>query len=294
MTDSGGSDDRRKRNIYAWRLTLFFGIAYLAVMYIPFGYDLLNVQIFHDAEGAGQLVIQEYAGINERVVGSRCELNANCNNQSLFIELENRRLIALDYVFQMRRASTLSPVDFVTRSGFFLLPTLLLLYSFARSFEGQRRGVILVATFVISLALFPLISGLPHSNGKFYYIFGTTFSVLIAIADGLNGVLEPTFESDAAQELRNDALSILHQKWTRILILSISIMIVFIGTSAITLWDYMNRVFGSSFSFYPFVGVLIATAFAGVFFYVGIFRGIVRIQRGIEGAMGLDKPADAD
>jgi hypothetical protein len=277
---------RRQSTLYAALLTLAFGLSYVAVMYIPLVYDSLNLRIFNYSVGSGNLIIQEHSSLTETILNKQCEGIGKCDFGTFFHILEHKRMVSLDYASQMRRAGELSIIDFLIRSVGFLIPTLIVIFMVARFMDGQGRSILLVSLFMVSLALFPIISGLPHSNGKFYYIFGTAFSVLIAVSDGLNAFSVPSFADNVEAGLKNDALAVIHQKWTRLLVLSLTIAVVFIGTISVTLWGYMNAVFGYSFSFFPFVGVLISIALILSIFYLGILRSILRIQEEIEGAMG--------
>lgn len=274
---------------YAGVLTGVFALCYAAAMYIPLIYDYLNLQVFASSVQDGNLIIQEHLSLTEAAISKQCEVIQRCDFNTLFHILENKKMISSDYVLQMQHARELSMGDFVLRSTAFLVPTLAMIFAVVRLAKGRWRSFSLVCVFVLSLALFPVISGLPHSNGKFYYVFGTAFAVLISVSDNLVGFVVPSFEDSLEPGLRNDALSVIHQKWTRLLILALTIAVVFIGTVSVTVWDYMNIVFGYSFSFFPFLGVMASIAIILSIFYLGVLRNIWRIQEAVEQAMGAHR-----
>ncbi len=278
---------------YAGFLTAAFALSYLAAMYIPLVYDYLNLQIFTGSEKSGNLVIQEHLPLIEATINKQCEVTQRCDFNTIFHLLEHKKMISSDYVLQMRHARELSISEFMIKSLGFLILTLTLIFAVARSAGGRSRPFLLVLLFVSSLGLFPIISGLPHSNGKFYYVFGTAFAVLISVSDGLTALAAPQFNGSVEPDLRNDALSVIHQKWTRLLILFLTIAVVFIGTVAVTVWNYMNIVFGYSFSFFPFLGVMASIGLILSIFYLGVLRNILRIQEEIEEAMGAYRSAQA-
>ena len=287
MTE-GNRELQRTDSRQAILLTVTFGISYIITMTIPFTYDQLNYIEFARSEANGTLLIQEYSGVTESILRKTCEANVQCTAKDAYTQLQDKKMISLDYVDQMKKVKKLSGISFLIASSLFGFITLVIIGMISKLFYGRSRSVYLVGAFVSSLAIFPWISGLPHSNGKFYYIFGASFALLIAITDSLKSITPPGFKDGLTQDLRNDALAVIHQKWTRMIVLSITIMVVFIGTTALTLWNYMNMVFGVSFAFYPFIGSLLAIAFLCILFSAGVLKNIFALQRDVEKAMGVD------
>ncbi|QJB68923.1 hypothetical protein [Parasphingorhabdus halotolerans] len=159
------------------------------------------------------------------------------------------------------------------------------IYFAAKAPSTSFRFLGFVSLFILSLICFHLLVDLPHRNTKFYYIFGTVFSILLAISDYLHRLEINPVIFQAKERTRLEILGKIYEKWTSIFQFSLGVLVAVVGTVSFTVLSYIRIVFGESFSFYPLLGIVVSIVFIGVLFYWGILRNIVLIQKELEEQM---------
>lgn len=255
-------------------------------MFIPYQYDQLNRASFERATKNNELVIQEFRQVFETLLTNECGAQtkgAQSSCSALYEGLKQRKLIALDYIENMQRSMKLELWTFAKAVGLFLFLLLLGLGFALWIFWGAAaRFLTIFGFFSVAFSAMDLLDVLPHTNTKFYYTMGTAYGVILGLMDYVHNV-------DVALALPNGdtnnvavALGRRHEKWSQMFTACLAIILTLVGTISFNLINYLQAVFGSSFIFYPLIGIIVATLVAIMGFYWGVLRNILSILGELE------------
>lgn len=268
------------RERYSYRLCFVCTVcvAFILLMAIPYWYDQYNREIFAAALNDKNLVILEFKSAFEAEVLKDCAAK-QCD---LLQTLGRKKLIALDYVYQMERATKLDIYQFASITGFVLLFLALvsgLLSSWVR--RVALRFLSAVGIFFIAIWYVHVVASLPHTNTKFYYVFGLISSLVIAAWDYFHNIKIIEGERTIAK-FEAIALQERHKKWTSILGYSLAIILLVIGTISFSSLFYIRATFGDSFILAPTIGISLMCGFVIIVYVFGIVGNIRKILREIE------------
>jgi hypothetical protein len=274
-----------------YRLCFVFtiSIAFILLMAIPYWYDQHNREIFAAALAEKNLVILEFKSAFEADALRDCATK-QCELVQIF---GGKKLIALDYVYQMERATKLDLNQFasITILVLFVLAVVSGLVSTLIK-APALRFLLVVVIFFIAIWYVHVVASLPHTNTKFYYIFGLICSLDIAAWDYFHNLKIIEQERTAAR-FEAIALQERHKKWTSILGYSLAIITLIIGTISFNALFYIRATFGDSFILAPTIGIALMCGFVIIVYVLGIVGNIRKIIREIESTIRMLTEKDA-
>jgi hypothetical protein len=124
-------------------------------------------------------------------------------------------------------------------------------------------------------------ASLPHTNVKFYYVFGLISSLVIGAWDHLHNI-EIIEQQRTTAKFEAIALQERHKKWTSILGYSLAIISLVIGTISFNSLAYIRVTFGDSFVLAPVIGISVMCGFVILVYVLGIVGNIRKVLRDIE------------
>ena len=255
-------------------------------MFVPYGYDAKNRDLYSSAKANNELIIQEFSSTMEGVLVDECKANSTskkCETDELFIILSKKKLIASDYVKQMENKINLSFKDFVISVCLYIILLLLLVGLIAHFVTNYTlRFLALIGSFLLVLFAFHVTNDLPHKNTKYYYIFGALYAALLSVSDFFHR-LEVTSNLKGLDEKdRTEVATVKYQKWSSVFQFSIGILAALVGTVSFTVLGHIRTIFGESFVFYPLIGILISIGLLSLIFYWGVLRNLLLILDELE------------
>lgn len=252
-------------------------------MVVPYAYDKHNRMLYEQALASDNLVIQEFKSIYENSILETCRTK-NCNFYSI---LHSKKLIALDYASQMELVSQLPFSDFLWAVVVMLIP-LIAVIGLASCYVSNiiARFLFIFLTISFDVVGVHLLSGLPHANTKFYYIFGLLISLLFSLCDLFHNV-EVVDHPGTGGKYAAIALQERHKKWTSILGYCLAIISLIVGTISFNTIYYIRALFGEGFLTAPTVGIGIMCGLFVLVFIVGIVGRVRQILAEIEDAIAL-------
>jgi hypothetical protein len=198
---------------------------------------------------------------------------------------KDKKLISLDYVTQMERASKLDIFQILALTGFALLSVALATILVTLHVASLRWRITLLITVVgaviIGIQFAYSLGGVAHINVKFYYLFGILIAMVVSIGDYLHHV-RVVDHPDGDSKFTAIALQERHKKWTSALGYSLTLLTVMLGTISFNVIPYIRLVFGDSFLIAPTLGIAVACAFLILIFSMGIIGNIRKILIEIE------------
>jgi hypothetical protein len=266
---------------YAYRVGLIATIclAFILLMVIPYWYDQYNREMFATALNDKNLVVQEFVPAFISNVMAACSATQQCDLLQVF---GGKKLIALDYVYQMEKATKLDILQFVSATALVLV--VLAIFSWLLSGWARQVGfrfLVIVGLFFAAISVVHLVFSLPHTNVKFYYVFGLISSLVIGAWDYLHNI-DIIEEDRTVAKFEAIALQERHKKWTSILGYSLAIISLIIGTISFNSLAYIRVTFGDSFVLAPIIGISIMCGFVILVYVLGIVGNIRKILREIE------------
>jgi hypothetical protein len=135
MATAAANSFRSRGYGYRTSLTSTLCLAFILLMVIPYWYDQYNREIFATALASKNLVVQEFMSAFTSNVASQCSAN-QCN---LLEMLSAKKLIALDYVYQLEKATKLDIGQFALTT--ILVLVILALFSWLLSGWAKRSIV---------------------------------------------------------------------------------------------------------------------------------------------------------
>lgn len=261
-------------------ITVILCFTFLIQLAVPHYYDLLNRQLFDDAENSGRLVIQEFKPLYEINITKQCGIE-ECTQKSLTSSLANSRLISLDYYQQMLDARRLHEGLDRFYNAVALVGGLYIVFVALLTFlpiGAAVRSILCVGLFAVAVAWIHLFGDLPHKNTKFYYLTGSLMIVVVSLGDYLSRIDIYVSSSAGTPAQVCQAFQEKHRKWSAILGYSVAFGLTILGTISFQLLDTIRIVFGESFYFYPMLGIVVVSLYAAliyVIFIIGGIRGIL-------------------
>lgn len=284
----------KKGNNYAMYGVFFIAmcvVSLLSTILIPWNYDQSNLLLYEDAVKNNELMVREYANIE---INSQIEKLKHENGgfpltseQKLRMTdtLQNKKLISLDYIHQMKRAEQLVRKEFL---WFTVSITLFFCIFLAIDFYSLRshafRTPIIFVIFLSALIVF-WVRGLPHVNYKFHIIIGLIFAIILAASDFLHTYNIWSNNSDSSVGGESGKLSALqykHRFWCVILNSVIVTMLTTFGTISFKTLDFFYQVFGESFVTRPLLGLACALFIVLFLVIIGILNPIRKNLADIE------------
>jgi len=275
---------RRRSTWYHLLLVFWICVAMIFLMVVPYAYDQHNRTLYEQALASNNLVIQEFKSIYESAILEACRTKSCDVNNILHL----KKLIALEYVSEMELVSQLSFIDFLKAVFFMLIPLIVVIW-FASRYVSNIIGRFLWIFLAISFDVVGIhfLSGLPHANTKFYYIFGLLISLLFSLCDLFHNVEVADYPSGAIGKYAAIALQERHKKWTSILGYCLAIISLIVGTISFNTVYYIRALFGEGFLTAPTVGIGIMCGLFVLVFIVGIVGRVRQILAEIEDAIAL-------
>jgi hypothetical protein len=283
----GGIKRGNRGTLYHVVLVLWICVNLLLLMGVPYAYDQYNRKVYESALRDDNLVIQEFRPVYENNIISNCK-QPPCTVRDIHNMLRYKRLISLDYVSQMEHASQLTFGDFAKTLGVMLTLLAIIIWlisKFVSNVLGRFISIIFITMFVIAGIH---ISGLPHANVKFYYIFGLLLALTFSFSDYLHNVqivdlVGPGVMPDS--KYMAIALQERHKKWTAFLSYSLAIVVLIGGTLSFNTIYYIRTIFGDGFLVAPTIGIAGMCTALVLFFTIGVIGNIRTILLEIETAI---------
>lgn len=270
---------------YTATLILWFTIFFWSLVTIPYLYDQHNQREYSEASDSKTLIFREFHSAQptpEEEASCLQALKRPCRELEVY---SRRKLIALDYVGQLKNVSPLSFLNFVI----YVFPA----YAFiALSFGLVDRflsyspvaSFVCIATFFFAMIMYMGLSAtLPHNNIKFYFVMGSVYALLLPTMDYLHRTPALiSFPVDASAQYKSDMMKLAYSRWSQALGAGLTFSIAVVATVSFNLLSYLTQTFGESFTLYPLVGIITALAFAIAGFLWGVLRNISVILVEIE------------
>jgi uncharacterized membrane protein len=260
--------------------------ATILLLFVPYVYDQYNYEMYEQALGEKNLVIQEFRSAYEAWALDKCK-SIECPMDFLTQEFRHKKLIALDYVSEMENTGRLGLAHFIGSTigaiiavGFFITLTTLFVNS-----PRARTGCIIAAVVIaiVGIQFFYLVGTIPHTNIKFEFLFGVLIALVVSVSDYLHHVhIGVGNVTGAESKYVSIALQETHKKWTSILGYSLTLIMLIVGTVSFSAISYFRIVFGDSFLIAPSAGVGFAIAALLLIFGIGVVGNIRKILIDIE------------
>ena len=279
-------DMRRVTLRYAITMGATVLLAFCVVLGVPFWYDYCNVREYSAAIKEGNLLVREYSTLFLEAEFSSGDFVGKTIDQQNEL-LQNKKLISLDYVHQMKNAANTQLTQFALFA--FVVCIVLAIVTYELLYKVHKyswRTPLLVLTFIISLLAIQFF-GLPHTNKKFHIIVGLVYAVLIGLSDLLH-TLDPGADLETQTGEFTGILSCLqykHRFYTVVFNLSVAACVTLAATVSFKLLDLFLVVFGENFVTKPLIGLLLTLGLGGLGALMGIFRPIRRHLSALECAM---------
>jgi hypothetical protein len=276
-------DTRRITRTYISIMGATVFLAFCVILGVPFWYDYYNVQEYSAAVKEGNLLVREYSALFLETEFSSGDFAGKTIDQKNEL-LQNKKLISLDYVHQMKNAANVQLPQFALFA--FLVSILLVIVTCCLLYKVHKyswRTPLLVFAFVISLLAIQFF-GLPHTNKKFHVIVGLVYAVLIGLSDLLY-TLNPGADLDTQTGAFAGILSCLqykHRFYTVVFNLSVAASVTVAATVSFKLLDVFLVVFGENFVTKPLIGLLLTLGLGGLGTLMGIFRPVRRHLSALE------------
>lgn len=279
-------DERRTDRVgHTIALVISFVFAYFILWVVPFAYDQLNLSFFQTAANNKTLIIQEFKGAGEKVIVDECSSGGTkCDIGILYDRLKNIKIISLDYVSQMNNTKSLSYQNFITSLAFQLVFVGILVGLISAAIKSYAmRFLCLFSVFLVIIIGFHVITDLPHSNLKFYYIFGCIYALILSIGDFFQRIdILRDIEYGVNQSAISEAIKERHKKWSSIFGFTVAFFFTLVGSISFNLLDYITIVFGESFIFYPLIGIVISIVYSLIIMYWWVVRNLLMILSELE------------
>lgn len=254
-------------------------VCLVATIIIPWWYDQKNLEIFKKAVDSNNLLVREYAAlqVNDEIIN-----NNSMNNSvpplkkqiSLIETLQDKKLISLDYIHQMKKADQLHDESIRWRILSLIGIAGVILWFILTVVKNHFvRTPLVFIIFVLALAAF-WFTGLPHVNYKFHIIIGFIYAVILAGSDFLHTYSN---QEDISYDSSSGCLSSLqyrHRFWCVILNAIILTLLTTFGTISFKTLDFFYKVFGESFVTLPLVGLSFSLAMVLLIAVAGILYPI--------------------